>query len=226
MQVLVLKKTIYVFGYILAVVTSIASQEIFTGAVFFEDIAAFYGTIDDYRVDITITKDTTVMTGAMIYKRPDKLRIDFMKPADQVLAISNNELTFYIPDLKVTLMQDLSGRMGEQPLNLLNQSGFSQMRSGYHIGFLETPNAVPLDDGSLEMVVKLLLQWKNADQGFRSIELSIDGRNFIRRMKAVEIDFSEIIFDFKNYTVNQNIPDSRFEYDSPPTAHVVNNFMF
>ncbi len=35
-----------------------------------------------------------------------------------------------------------------------------------------------------------------------------------------------MVMDFANMKTNQNIPDSRFQYDPPPFANVVEDFLF
>ena len=76
------------------------------------------------------------------------------------------------------------------------------------------------------MVTKLKLGWKNSDEGFRQIEISVSKNNFIRRMKGITKNMEEIVIDFENIKVNQNIPDARFEYDSPASAYVIENFIY
>jgi outer membrane lipoprotein-sorting protein len=40
------------------------------------------------------------------------------------------------------------------------------------------------------------------------------------------VGFEEHRLDFLNVRTNQNIPDARFDYDSPPSANVYRGFLF
>ena len=45
-------------------------------------------------------------------------------------------------------------------------------------------------------------------------------------MVCVTADYSEMQFDFTDIKTNEGIPDTRFEYDSPASANVFENFLF
>ena len=77
-----------------------------------------------------------------------------------------------------------------------------------------------------ELVVKLKLSSRSTSEGFRQLEIAIDRGNLIRRVSGLTVGFKEHRFDFLNIRTNQNIPDARFEYDSPPFANVYQNFLY
>ena len=53
------------------------------------------------------------------------------------------------------------------------------------------------------------------------------GRNgLIRRITGVTLNYEEFVFDLTDIGINQNIPDTRFQYDSPAYANVYQNFLF
>jgi outer membrane lipoprotein-sorting protein len=78
-----------------------------------------------------------------------------------------------------------------------------------------------------EMVYKLKLEWRTIDEGFRQLTLSIDEESLmIRRISGVTSGFQEVQLDFQEILVNQNLPEGKFRYESPPSANVINNFIF
>ena len=99
-------------------------------------------------------------------------------------------------------------------------------KNNYSISYLVGPQAVPLDNFSEELVVKLKLSSRSTSEGFRQLEIAIDRGNLIRRVSGLTVGFKEHRFDFLNIKTNQNIPDARFEYDSPPFANVYQNFLY
>jgi outer membrane lipoprotein-sorting protein len=91
----------------------------------------------------------------------------------------------------------------------------------------EEPVEIDTSTDSDEMVFKLKLEWRTIDEGFRQLTLSIDGESLmIRRISGVTSDFQEVQLDFQDILVNQNLPEGKFRYESPPSANVISNFIF
>ncbi len=195
------------------------AQEIQTAVQFFDQVSEKYEYIQDYEADIVITQPENVLEGIIYYKNPNRIRINFSDPEDQVIVSDGRLLTVYLPGQSVTLTQNLARGSSEA-------AGLRLFKQGYSIAYQESPDYVPLDEGSREEVVKLNLVWKTTDEGFRQIEMAIGRNGMIRRIKGITKDFDEIQIDLMNIKVNQNIPDARFDYDSPPSSYVINNFIF
>ena len=97
----------------------------------------------------------------------------------------------------------------------------------YSVAYETGPQAVPLDEGNPEHVIKLLLSRKTNSEGFRTIKLSINpDTKLIRRIEATSVNNENFVFNFTNYALNQNIPDTRFLYDAPSSANTYNNFLY
>ncbi len=195
------------------------AQEIQTAVQFFDQVSEKYEYIQDYEADIVITQPENVLEGIIYYKNPNRIRINFSDPKDQVIVSDGRLLTVYLPGQSVTLTQNLSRGSSDA-------AGLRLFKQGYSIAYQESPDYVPLEEGSREEVVKLNLVWKTTDEGFRQIEMAIGRNGMIRRIKGITKDFDEIQIDLMNIKVNQNIPDARFDYDSPPSSYVINNFIF
>ena len=110
---------------------------------------------------------------------------------------------------------------------MASQQGLELLKRNFSVAYLVGPDPVPLDEADVpEMVVKMKLDWRSTDEGFRQLEISIGENGLIRRIKGVTVGYENIQFDLTNILVNQNIPDARFEYESPATANIFENFLF
>jgi len=206
----------------------VSAQQILTADKYFEKISQNYAGINDYEADIAITQGKNVMKGVLYYKKPDLMRIDFSEPKDQVIVSDGTKLTIYIPKQSAVFQQTLkkSAQPSSGPL-IANEEGLQLLKKNYSIAYLESPNPVPLEKDSSEMVVKLKLEWRSTGEGFRQLELDIgDKSGLIRRIIGVSAAFEKTQFDFMNIKTNQNIPQGRFKYEPPQTANIYPNFLF
>ena len=203
-----------------------AAQEVITAESFFEAVSATYSGIVDYQADILITQGSVVMAGTLSYKHPNLLRIDFSEPEGQVIVSDGSLLTVYYPKLEVIFEQRLRNRGDGNVAGLASRQGLHFMQSNYAIAYLEEPDPVPLDPGSGELVVKIRLASRSTSEGFRQLEIAVAPGNLIRRITGTTVGFEEHRLDFLDVRTNQNIPDGRFDYDSPPSANVYRDFLF
>lgn len=212
-----------------------AGQEILTAEKYFDSISEIYGDIEDYQADIIITQDETVMSGVLFYKQPNLLRINFAEPEEQVLVVDDEALTIYIPEHSVIMHQPLKKRSSATITNMASEQGLQLLKRNYSVAYLVGPDPIPLDEPILdeeadipvqEMVIKMKLDWRSTDEGFRQLEISIGENGLIRRINGVTVGYENIQFDLTNILVNQNIPEARFDYESPATANIFENFLF
>jgi outer membrane lipoprotein-sorting protein len=212
-------------------------QEIQTAFSYFDLMSERYGSVEDYEADIVITTSSGVMEGVLFYKNPNLLRINFTKPADQVLVVDGEKLVLYIPELRVIMEQRLKKRSSAGVASLASAQGLNLLKKRYSISYLSESGSIPVpldpvaaDGGrgsSAEMVVKFKLEWRSTDEGFRQIELCVDDKSkLIRRIVGISSEYERIQIDFLRIRTNIGIPNGRFRYDSPNTANVYNNFLF
>ena len=213
---------LFVFGFGIPVF----AQEILTASAFFKSVSEVYGTIRDYEADIDIKAGRASMRGRVSYKKPDLLRIDFSNPAEQVICFNGDLLTIYLPGQQVILNQSVDNSSGAGA-NLATSQGLALLSRYYSPAYETGPDAVPLDDDSDELVVRLVLRRRNTSEAFSSIKVSVSPTSMlIRRIEAVTPQGENFTFDFRNYVLNQGIPDLRFIYDPPTSANNYNNFLF
>ncbi|MCI5830119.1 MAG: outer membrane lipoprotein carrier protein LolA [Treponema sp.] len=201
------------------------AQGITTASDYFKTISSRYSEIQDYEADVIIKIGKSDMTGRISYKRPEMLRIDFSDPAEQVVLFNGSDLTIYLPGSSAILEQNVSAN-DAKGANAATAEGLSLLRRYYTIAYESGQSAVPLEEGSDEMVVNFLLQRRSATESFREIKLSVDpSTKLIRRVHAVTAQDENYIFDIFNYKLNSNISDQRFIYDPPSSANNYNNFL-
>ena len=140
--------------------------------------------------------------------------------------VDKEKLVIYIPKYRVIMQQKLKKKGGVSGAGMASREGLRILKRNYIVSYLESPDFVPLDEGSTEMVKKLKFVWRTADEGFRQLVMSVGEDNLIRRMVCVTADYTEMQFDFTDIKTNEGIPDTRFEYDSPASANVFENFLF
>ena len=200
-----------------------SAQEIQTAENFFDLVSEAYGDIRDYIAKVSITQEKETMTGALYYKTPNLLRIDFTSPEEQVMVTDGSKLTVYIPLYRVVMSQTLKRRSAA---SLATKQGLAMLKRNYSIAYLEGPGKVPLEGSPSIMVTKLKLTWRMNSEGFREMILSVNNQNMICRIDAITVGYQKIQLNFEDIRVNQNIPDARFKYDAPASANVQENFLF
>ena len=201
------------------------AQQILTATEFFNAVAANYASVEDYTATMAWLDERGSMSGALAYARPNRIRIDFTDPAEQILVSNGTMLQVFIPQFNVQLRQTLRGD-ADAPGGLVTAEGLALMRRNYNIAYLEGPEPVPLDPGSATFVTQLRLDRKQVTEGFRQLVLSIDDGGFIRRIVGTKVDWEQVRMDLSDIRINQRISDSFFEQESDPAASATDDFLF
>ena len=225
-----MKKTIIIAAALFGLYITAFCQSITTANVFFAGMSERYGALSDYSADLTISTGTgsrvQTMNAIVYFKRPNRLRIDFSKPSEQVILFTGDTLTIYVPAYRMVLNQTIEKDSSAGTANLATPQGLSLLKRSYTIAYETGAAPQPLEEGSSEQVVVLVLNRRSASETFRTIRLLVSPEiKLIRRIEAWPISGSKITFDFSRYRLNTGIPDSRFLYDIPPTADMLNNFL-
>ena len=222
-----MKKLLYCMIILILLLSSIAgAQEIMTAETYFQAVSENYGTVTDYEAQIVITHGEEVMKGELLFKTPNLMRINFVEPEDQVLVVDGVQLMLYLPIHHVLMRQEITRHSPTALATMTSEQGLKLLSQNYSVAFLERPEPLPLEEGSDEMVRKFKLAWRIPGQGFRQIEMSVDKNMMIRRMVGITESFDTFSFDFIDVRVNQDIPNARFRFEEPPSAYVIENFLF
>jgi outer membrane lipoprotein-sorting protein len=203
------------------------AQEFLTPARYFDQVSSQFGRIKDYQAVVTIDQNDGELTmkGNLIYKSPNKLRIDFAEPREQVLAMDGELLSIYIPKYSYILEQKLKRRRQATIALMASTQELSYLKENYSVAYLVGPDPIPLDDSSSERVITLKFQSHSSVEGFRQLEISFTQEGMIRRVKGSTIN-KTLVLDLQNVRINQNIPDARFDYEAPVHANVHKDFLF
>jgi outer membrane lipoprotein-sorting protein len=191
---------------------------------YFASISASYQKVKDYEALVTITQGKTTSRGKLSYKSPMYLRIDFDDPPKEVLNFDGEKLTFYSPANEVILEQKYKKKTPSQVEAMATSQGLAIMQRNYTIAYLSGPAPVPLEEGSREQVVKLKLT-AHGTTSFSQMIVSIKD-SLVRRVEGTQSSGDKIVMDFANIRINQGVPDSRFAYDAPPYANVIQDWLF
>ena len=196
--------------------SALSAQGITTASAYFKTVSDYYATLKDYEADVEISADKQQMAGRVSYKRPNLLRIDF----------NGDMLTIYLPGASAVLQQAVQSDSAGGA-SLATPQGLALMSRYYIIAYEIGQEPVPLENGSDEMVIKLILTRRNTSESFRYIKLAINAETkLIRRVEASTTKAETFVFDFLDYSLNQDISDQRFIYDAPSSANNFNNFLF
>lgn len=214
------------FLFVIIAFSPVFTQDILTASQFFDSVSNVYSTVDDYEARVNIVAGEVIMEGILFFKSPNLLRINFSEPEEQVISVYDDILTLHIPEQNVIMEQKLQRHSNASLALMASKQGLDLLRNGYSVAFLKGPDPVALDEDSNEMVRKLKLVWRKTDEGYRQIIMSVDENGMIRQMKGITVNYETFQFDFTEIRINQNIPEVRFKYDTPPSAYIMNNFLF
>jgi len=200
------------------------AQDILTADKFFKDVSARYAAIKDYEALVAVEAGKQTMSGTVIYKAPSLMRMDFTEPASQVIVYDGQNLVVYVPEFRAVLSQQTGTA---NPAAAATGEGLRMLGRNYSVAFETGPTPVPLPGAESESVVRLILSRLTVAEGFRTITLSIDPtRLLIRRMEGITLAGDLISYDFTQIVLDQDIPATKFIYDSPASANMYNNFLF
>lgn len=200
---------------------SISAQGIKTASEFFKEVSEKYVTFKDYQASVDIKIDQKEMKANVIYMSPDKMRMDFSEPAEQTIVYDGKKLICYLPDSAAVLTQETASS------NPATAEGLSLLRRFYSVSYEQAQDAVPLEEGSDEMVIKLICWRRSTTENFRYVKLFVDpNTKLIRRIIAVTPGGVNYQFDFTNYELNQGLTEKRFQYDIPSAANSYDNFLY
>ena len=182
----------------LFVSTVLFAQNITTASAYFKTISEYYGTIKDYEVDFEIKIEKTESAGKLSFKAPNLLRMDYTNPEEQVICFNGDVLTIYIKEpAEAVLQQQVTPDSTNNTASLTTPQGLSLMSRYYTVAYETGQNPEPLEEGSDEMVVKLILTRKSASEAFRYIKIAVNEETkLIRRIEAVTPKGETFLFDF------------------------------
>jgi outer membrane lipoprotein-sorting protein len=210
--------------YVLASV-SLNADEFLTPKEYLDKVSKRFGELNDMEAAISLkdTQSEEEMKGVLAYKNPNRIRIDFSKPTQQVLVSDGEDLLVYIPMYSYVLEQRLKRKSKDTLLLMTRQQGLESLKNKYSVAYVVGPRPVPLDDTMPEKVIKL--KFFSSAASYRQLEIAFTEDGLIRRITGTTLN-KTVVLDLTNIKVNKNMPDNRFKYSAPSNANVYRDFLF
>ncbi len=220
----VMRKAILISAMLIIPVVTLCSQEVATR--YFDSVSEEFGNVKDYQAFVSITKGTDKKTGQLYYKSPNKIRINYINPSGQVLVVSDGLLMIFLPDFRVTMTEKLKSHSRSNLVSMISNKRLTLLKNNYRISYLEGPDPVPLEEGSIEMVIKLRLRRESSSEGYRELEISVNEKDkTIRRVVGITASYETIQFDFEDIDIYSSIPDTLFDYEISSDGNVIENYI-
>jgi outer membrane lipoprotein-sorting protein len=223
-----MRKGIYFifFIFIASGFVAIYAEDYLTPSEYLDKVSKKFGSLNDFEAQLKLTDNVNndEMTGNLIYKNPNRIRIDFSKPASQVLVSDGQQLYVYIPMYSYILEQRLRRKSKDTILLMARNQELSTLKSLYSVAYAVGPQPVPLDEGSPERVIKL--KFFSSSASYRQLEIAFTADAGLMRRVTGIIGGKTIVLDLMGMRVNKNIPDNRFKYNPPSNANVYRDFLF
>ncbi len=191
---------------------------------FFATLSDHYAGIKSYEATVSFKQDTTTSSGRLSYKAPDKLNIRFDIPSGQVINFDGKKLDVSLPSQKVWLEQEYKALPDDQLAGIATGPGLAVLRAQYSVAYLVSPDPVPLDKDTNELVTKLKLV-ASASTSYSDMIVSVKDQ-LIRRIEATLTNGSTMVVDFTNMKPNAAVPDQRFVFVAPGDYELVKNWLF
>ena len=201
------------------------------------------------KAEIRLVQGNTTSTGVLYFKNPQKIRINFTEPPNQVICSNGYELWVYIPYLNIVLHQDILERErikdyeNDEKINkenkekkeikepeiitnpiLLNPVGLDKFLTEYSIEYHETKEKINYKDNTKVYKLKLI-RWRSTKHGFNVIYLIIQENGIIRKVSGVTASYKQIILELDKIELNTNISDLKFNYEPPAHTSTVDDFI-
>jgi outer membrane lipoprotein carrier protein len=177
-----------------------------------------YDTVRDFSADFVhryeggTLKRTREERGALLVKKPGKIRWTYKAPEEKVFVSNGVKLYQYMPlDHHVT-MSDAPG--DEQPaMSLL--AGKGNLNRDFTVSFSQTPSAAD--------VWTLRLEPRTAQADYDWLEIAADRSTLqLRTLVVAEKQGNRSTFTFSNFKENAGLADKLFEFAIPKGVEVTN----
>jgi outer membrane lipoprotein-sorting protein len=161
--------------------------------------------------------------GSIIYKPAEgksrgKLRIDYIKPTKDIIAVVGENFTYYQPRinqaLKSTLAKASKGKVGGYVGLFGLDSSLKSLVNTYNIDYLKDEEI----NGQPATVLRLI---PKSNGQVASVDIWVLQNGLPSQWKLVERNGDHSIFTLKNLQLNSNIPDSAFNVNIPKDTKIV-----
>lgn len=226
-----------------------SQEELVSAKALLERLSEIFKTnIRDLKAELKLIQGNVTWTGTMLFKNPQKVRIDFTDPERQVICSNGYELWVYIPYLNIVLHQNILEKdrlktEEEDKANtnanpnpntnapeiitnpiLLNPVGLDRFINDYSIEYNETKGKIEYKDNTKVYQLKLI-RWRSSRSGFNVIYLLVQENGVIRQVRGITANFKQIILELDKVELNTNVSDLKFNYEPPAHTSTIDDFI-
>ncbi len=209
-----MKKVLVLLTILILSYSNISSQAKETPQAFLERLSKEYANIKAMQANVSVKRASRSESGLLTYVAPNKLRIDFYNPKDQVLVISDDLFQLYVPRYEMIMEQKLRSGDAANATGVATSEGLKLLIDNYNASYANGEDGLqPLGEGSSTMVYKLKLDWKNYTEGFRELEISVTKNMQILRIIGITPLFETVQFDYNSIRLNPKLGDLNFNLE-------------
>ncbi len=182
-----------------------------------------------------------IYNGRIIYKTPDKFRLEYNGRSESHLIVSNGEtLWIYLPDIRTVSEQKI---LNDDAVALYTKQGVNRLISQYNFDFYKDRELRPINSfnendiniegykaeyvsGDKRRAYHMLLTPKQPSvnkTGFTKIHLWIDETGMIIRILGISTTKIPVEYVFSNVNYYDVYADEAFEFTPPQSVQVLKN---
>lgn len=156
----------------------------------------------------------TVSTGEVAFKKPGRMRWDYVKPEPRMFLSTGQFLWLYEPEEKQAFKQDL--KTSQLPAALAFLMGKGKITDEFEVTFSDDSRYGSAAD------YRLQLSPKAPQSSYKTILFVVDPKEFTVR-ESVLVDQQSNInhFTFSDLKINDKVPDSVFKWAPPAGVRVI-----
>jgi outer membrane lipoprotein carrier protein len=156
-----------------------------------------------------MTGTTLTERGIFYYKKPKRMRWDYSEPPGKLLIVNPDFMWFYVPEDNQVYIQKTDDALKSQ-LAVKFLTGLGALKDDFNLSFADPS---PSDDKGNYFIT---LRPKEQTGGIQDLTLTIDRHSYyITGYRLTDMYGSKNSYFFQNISVNNDLPDSLFEYVPP-----------
>ena len=178
-----------------------------------KELQEHFAGLNTWQADFVQTiknKDTDAATkseGKLWLLRPNRFRLEYIKPFKQVYVADGSKLWFYDEDLEQVTVKPQKGLLDQTPAMILSQP--QKLSATYNIkSNTEGPRT------------RYFLYPKSAESGFEHIEILFEGSQLIQ-MHMYDHFAQKTSLLFSNIQNNPSVEKQRFQFTPPANVDVI-----
>lgn len=185
-------------------------------------IADNFDNIEDYTADVNWINGDVHYYGKIVYKKANKILLEFQEPEKQVVVSNGKYLYIYIPHLKVVVQQSLSEDTESTLLTTTSEAGLTKLFDEYSFSFYDSSSLQPFGD---VMAYHLKLVQKRPKVGFKTMDIWVSEEGLILQSNGKSPNGIEVSLSFSNIKINTEQPDYIFDFEVPTDAQIIRNII-